>query len=101
MQRHNGAAGPATEVEAGTGSDASGFFGTRRAADYFSLSPRTPDGYSVSGDDPARHRFGNRVRCRRTDLVSRRVRRRAPATAEADRLASGARSRTTGAGTAR
>ena len=47
------------------GNDGSGFFDTRRAADYLGLSPRTLDGYRVSGDGPAFHRFGNRVRYRR------------------------------------
>ena len=43
---------------------------TRRAAAYLDLSPRTLDGYRVSGEGPAFHRFGNRVRYRRTDLES-------------------------------
>ena len=46
----------------------SGFFDTRRAAEYLGLSHRTLDGYRVSGDGPAFHRFGNRVRYRRPDL---------------------------------
>lgn len=45
-----------------------GFFDTRRAADYFGLSHRTLEGYRVSGDGPAFHRFGNRVRYCRPDL---------------------------------
>ena len=48
--------------------DESGFFDTRRAADYLGLSRRTLDGYRVSGDGPAFHRFGNRVRYRRPNL---------------------------------
>ena len=48
--------------------DDSGFFDTRRAANYLGLSPRTLDGYRVSGDGPAFHRFGNRVGYRKSDL---------------------------------
>ena len=68
------------------GDDESGFFDTRRAADYLGLSHRTLDGYRVSGDGPAFHRFGNRVRYRRSDLDAWAARRRATTTAEADRL---------------
>ena len=68
------------------GNDGSGFFDTRRAADYLALSPRTLDGYRVSGDGPAFHRFRNRVRYRRSDLDVWAAKRRATTTAEADRL---------------
>ncbi len=68
------------------GNDGNGFFDTRRAAAYLGLSPRTLDGYRVSGDGPAFHRFGNRVRYRRPDLDAWAARRRATTTAEADRL---------------
>ena len=44
------------------GNDESGFFDTRCAARYLGLSHRTLDGYRVSGDGPAFHRFGKRVR---------------------------------------
>ena len=64
----------------------SGFFDTRRAADYLGLSPRTLDGYRVSGGGPAFHRFGNRVRYRTADLDAWAAARRATTTAEADRL---------------
>ena len=69
------------------GNDDSGFFDTRRAAVYLGLSPRTLDGYRVSGDGPAFHRFGNRVRYCRADLDEWAAKRRASTTAEADRLA--------------
>ena len=68
--------------------DESGFFDTRRAANYLGLSHRTLDGYRVSGDGPAFHRFGNRVRYHRSDLDEWAAKRRATTTAEADRLAS-------------
>ena len=50
------------------------------------LSRRTLDGYRVSGDGPAFHRFGNRVRYCRSDLDAWAAKRRATTTAEADRL---------------
>ena len=68
--------------------DESGFLDTRRAAAYLGLSPRTPDGYRVSGAGPAFHRFGSRVRYRRSDLDAWAAERRTTTTAEADRLAS-------------
>ena len=68
--------------------DDTGFFDTRRAAAWLCLSARTLDGYRVSGDGPAFHRFGNRVRYRRADLEEWAARRRATTTAEADRFAS-------------
>ena len=73
------------------GNDETGFFDTRRAADYLGLSRRTLDGYRVSRAGPAFHRFGNRVRYRKPDLDASAARRRATTTAEADRLGSGAR----------
>ena len=66
--------------------DENGFVTTRRAAAYLGLSHRTLDGYRVSGAGPAFHRFGNRVRYRRSDLDVWAARRRATTTAEADRL---------------
>ena len=68
------------------GNNDSGFFDTRRAVDYLGLSPRTQDGYRVSGDGPAFHRFGNRVRYRRADFDDWAAKRRATTTAEADKL---------------
>ncbi len=66
--------------------DEGGFFDTRRAAAYLGLSPRTLEGYRVSGAGPAFHRFGNRVRYLRSDLDVWAAMRRATTTAEADRL---------------
>ena len=68
--------------------DESGFFDTRRVAAYLDLSPRTLDGYRVSGEGAAFHRFGNRVRYRRSDLDAWAANRRATTTAEAYRLSS-------------
>ena len=68
--------------------DESDFFDTRPAADYLDLSPRTLDGYRVSGYGPAFHRIGNRVRYRRADLDAWAENRLSTTTAVADRLAS-------------
>ena len=68
------------------GDDDGGFMNTQWAAAYLDLSPRTLDGYRVSGAGPAFHRFGNRVRYRMTDLDAWAAARRATTTAEADRL---------------
>ena len=67
--------------------DTGGFKDTRAAAAYLGLSPRTLDGYRVSGAGPAFHRFGNRARYLRSDLDAWAAERRARTTAEADRLA--------------
>ena len=77
---------PALEGVGTRDANDSGFFHTRRAADYLSLSPRTLDGHRVSGDGPAFYRFGNRARYRRSDLDAWAAKRRAATTAEADRL---------------
>ena len=74
------------EGESSMGDDEGGFLNTRRAAAYLDLSPRTLDGYRVSGVGPAFHRFGNRVRYSMTDLDAWAAERRATTTAEADRL---------------
>ena len=66
--------------------DDGGFLNTCRAAAYLDLSSRTLDGYRVSGEGPAFHRFGNRVRYRKSDLDEWAAKRRATTTAEADRL---------------
>jgi excisionase family DNA binding protein len=65
--------------------DQGGFLTTRGAADNLGLSHRTLDGDRVSSAGPAFHRFGNRVRYRRTDLDAWAAKRRATTTAEADR----------------
>ena len=64
------------------GNDESGFFKTKRAAQYLDLSERTLEGYRVSGDGPAFHRFGNQVRYCTADLDAWAARRRATTTAD-------------------
>ena len=67
------AAGPGTnlEEEGGRGVNGNGskYFSTREAAAWLGLSHRTLDRYRVSGDSPAFHRFGSRVRSLAADLV--------------------------------
>ena len=59
--------GPDTGRGSGRGENEGDFLNTRRAAAYLDLSPRNLDGYRVNGEGPTFHRFGNRVRYRRTD----------------------------------
>ncbi len=58
------------EEEGGTcmNGNGSNYLNTREAAAWLSLSPRTLDRYRVSGDGPAFHRFGGRVRYAVADL---------------------------------
>ena len=62
------------------------FMDTGAAAVLLGLSRRTLEGYRVSGGGPDFHRFGNRVRYRRSDLEAWAAKRRASTTAQADRL---------------
>ena len=52
------------EEEGGKGMSGNGrkYLSTREAAEWLGLSPRTLDRYRVSGEGPAFHRFGSRVR---------------------------------------
>ena len=56
--------------EGGKGMNGNGnkYLSTRDAATWLGLSPRTLDRYRVSGDGPAFHRFGGRVRYLAADL---------------------------------
>jgi len=68
------------------GHDSGGFMNTGAATACLGLSPRTLEGYRVSGAGPAFHRFGNRVPHLRPDLDVWAAMRRATTTAAADRL---------------
>ncbi len=46
------------------------YMSTREVAAFLGLSPRTLDRYRVTGDGPPFHRFGNRVRYTRADVVA-------------------------------
>ena len=63
-------AGINLEEEGGKGMYGNGtkYLSTREAAAWLGLSPRTLDRYRVSGDGPAFHRFGGRVRYLVADL---------------------------------
>ncbi len=63
-------AGINLEDEGGRGMNGSGrkYLSTREAAAWLGLSPRTLDRYRVSGEGPAFHRFGSRVRYLAADL---------------------------------
>ena len=63
-------AGINLEEEGGNGmyENGSKYLSTREAANWLGLSPRTLDRYRVSGDGPAFHRFGSRVRYLAADL---------------------------------
>ena len=63
-------AGINLEEEGGRGMNGNGtkYLSTREAAAWLGLSPRTLDRYRVSGDGPAFHRFGGRVRYLAADL---------------------------------
>ena len=58
------------ENEGGRGMNGNGtkYLSTREAAAWLGLSPRTLDRYRVSGEGPAFHRFGSRVRYLAADL---------------------------------
>ena len=58
------------------------YLNTREAAALLGLSPRTLDRYRVSGDGPAFHKFGNRVRYLRADVETWAAERRMTSTAD-------------------
>ena len=58
------------------------YLSTREAAAWLGLSPRTLDRYRVSGEGPAFHRFGSRVRYLVTDLETWAAARRRVSTSD-------------------
>ncbi|MYE59960.1 MAG: helix-turn-helix domain-containing protein [Alphaproteobacteria bacterium] len=56
---------------------------TRDVAAFLGLSPRTLDRYRVSGTGPGFHKFGNRVRYLRADVVAWAAERRCRSTSDA------------------
>ncbi len=56
------------------------YMNTREVAALLGLSPRTLDRYRVSGDGPAFHKFGNRVRYLRADVEAWASKRRRQST---------------------
>ena len=61
-------AGPERKGEKHMNANAKNYLSTREAADWLGLSPRTLDRYRVTGDGPAFHRLGSRVRYLLADL---------------------------------
>ncbi len=58
------------------------YMNTREVAALLGLSPRTLDRYRVSGDGPAFHKFGNRVRYLRADVEAWASKRRRQSTSD-------------------
>ena len=63
------------------------YMGTREAAALLGLSPRTLDRYRVTGQGPAFHKFGTRVRYARADLEDWAASRRVTSTSDDRRAA--------------
>ena len=80
-----GDASPDTDKEEG-GTSMSGqstrYLGTREAAAFLGLSPRTLDRYRVTGDGPAFHKFGARILYARADLEDWAAARRMTSTSD-------------------
>ena len=86
--------GACMEEEGGSHMNDNGshYLNTREAAAWLSLSPRTLDRYRVSGDGPAFHRFGGRVRYLVADLEAwASARRRVSTSDDGQTLGSAAR----------
>ena len=62
------------------------YLGTREAAAFLGLSPRTLDRYRVTGEGPAFHKFGARIRYAQADLEAWAAARRMTSTSD-DRAA--------------
>ena len=58
------------------------YMGTREAAAFLGLSPRTLDRYRVTGAGPAFHKFGTRIRYARADLEDWAAARRRTSTSD-------------------
>ena len=78
--------GGATDEDRGGDVEVNGrpteYMGTREAAAFLGLSPRTLDRYRVTGQGPAFHKFGTRVRYARTDLEDWAAERRRTSTSD-------------------
>ena len=87
-----GGCGACMEEEGGSHMHDNGshYLNTREAAAWLNLSPRTLDRYRVSGDGPAFHRFGGRVRYLVADLEAWASVRRRVSTSDDGRALEGA-----------
>ena len=61
------------------------YLGTREAAAFLGLSPRTLDRYRVTGEGPAFHKFGTRIRYAQADIEDWAAARRMTSTSD-DRM---------------
>lgn len=79
---------PARVMDQGGGGDVevndrpTEYMGTREAAALLRLSPRTLDRYRVTGEGPAFHKFGTRIRYARADLDAWAAERRRTSTSD-------------------
>ena len=64
------------------------YLGTREAAAFLGLSPRTLDRYRVTGEGPAFHKFGTRIRYAQADIEDWAAARRMTSTSD-DRMGAG------------
>ena len=58
------------------------YLGTREAAAFLGLSPRTLDRYRVTGEGPAFHKFGSRILYAKADLEAWAAARRMTSTSD-------------------
>ena len=58
------------------------YLGTREAAAFLGLSPRTLDRYRVTGEGPAFHKFGSRILYAKADLETWAAARRMTSTSD-------------------
>lgn len=77
-----GANGEDRGGDAAVNDRATEYMGTREAATFLGLSPRTLDRYRVTGQGPAFHKFGTRVRYARADLEDWAAERRRTSTSD-------------------
>ena len=81
---NDGDASPDNDKEGGTSMSGqpTKYLGTREAAAFLGLSPRTLDRYRVTGEGPAFHRFGSRILYARDDLEAWAAARRRTSTSD-------------------
>ena len=84
----DGDTSPTNNNEGGTSmsGQSTRYLGTREAAAFLGLSPRTLDRYRVTGEGPAFHKFGSRILYARVDLEEWAAARRMTSTSD-DRAA--------------
>ena len=88
LKTTEGVTSPIKSKEGGTSmsGQSTQYLGTREAAAFLGLSPRTLDRYRVTGEGPAFHRFGSRILYAQSDLEEWAAARRMTSTSD-DRAA--------------